>query len=144
MKKLLIALPIILIAIQFIPLDLQNPAVEQGVDFFDVNPASPEIKNLVKASCYDCHSNETKYPYYFKIAPVNFWLKHHVNEGREHLNFSEWANYSQKRRTHKLEESSDEMSRNKMPLKSYIWFHSEADLTEAQKQQLIDFFNQAK
>lgn len=144
LKKISLILLVILIAIQFIPVDFTNPPVEEGKDFFALNEASPEVKSLIKATCYDCHSNETVYPDYSKIAPVNFWMKHHIEEGREHLNFSEWGNYAQKKREHKLQECYEEIEEDKMPLDSYTWTHESARLSDAQKQLLIDFFKQAK
>lgn len=144
LKKVLLGLLVILIAIQFIPVDFTNPPVEEGKDFFTFNEATPEVKTLIKAACYDCHSNETAYPDYSKIAPVNFWMKHHIDEGREHLNFSEWGNYDQGHREHKLAENVEMIEEGEMPLGSYTWTHSDAKLTTEQQQMLIEFFKGAK
>lgn len=144
MKKVLIFVVLAVIAMQLIPVDFTNPGIEKGKDFFTINKATPEVETLIKSACYDCHSYETVYPEYSKIAPVNFWMKQHIDEGREHLNFSEWGNYSLKKREHKLEESNEEIAKGAMPLKSYTWTHGDAKLNEKQVQLLVDFFKQAK
>lgn len=102
---------------------------------------SDEVKALIKGACYDCHSNATVYPWYSEVAPVSWWTKHHVNEGREELNFSVWADYSLKKADHKLEECAEEVEEGKMPLDSYTWTHGDADLNEKQRELLEDFFN---
>lgn len=141
-KKILLILLGILIAIQFIPVDFTNPPVQIEKDFFTLNEATPEITQLIKSSCYDCHSNETKYPNYSKIAPINFWLKDHIVEGRDELNFSTWGDYEMKKQKKKLKECAEEMEENEMPLDSYTWTHGEARLTAEQKTELVSFFKQ--
>ncbi|MRJ11586.1 cytochrome C [Ornithobacterium rhinotracheale] len=108
MKKILVAIVVVLIAIQFIPVDLSNPARVPEDDFFYINEAPAEVQSLVHSACYDCHSNETVYPSYAQFAPINFWLKHHVDEGREELNFSNWARYvMMNKANHKLDECAE-------------------------------------
>ncbi len=90
MKKALIILIVILVAIQFIPVDKTNPPVTAELD------AAMEIISVFKRSCYDCHSNETVWPWYSSIAPVSWLVTADVKEARKHLNFSEWGNLSRK------------------------------------------------
>lgn len=145
MKKILIVIVVVLTAIQFIPVDFSNPARVPEDDFFYINEASAEVQSLVRSACYDCHSNETVYPSYAKISPINFWLKHHINEGREELNFSNWASYvSMNKANHKLDECAELIQNKKMPLKSYAWMHEEAKLTDAQRILLVNYFNSLK
>lgn len=139
-KKILFALIAIFIALQFIPVDFTNPTVEGNNDFFTLTDTNAEVQSLVKSSCYDCHSNTTTYPDYAKIAPINFWLKSHIDEGRSHLNFSEWGNYDVKKQHHKLEECVEVLEKNEMPLASYTLMHNEAKLSPEQKSKLITFF----
>lgn len=117
-----------LIGIQFIEVDRSNPPVTSDLQ------ASMEVKNVLKNACYDCHSNETKWPWYSKVAPVSFFISNHVVEGREHLNFSTWGRmYSQKQGEHK-KEIWEEIEKNEMPLSHYIWLHPKANLTLDQRQ----------
>lgn len=134
-KKILIVLVVILVAIQFIPVDKNDAATPEVTAFEAETQPSAEVKNILSANCYDCHSNKTAYPWYAKIAPVSLWIGHHVEEGKEHLDFSNWANYKAKRKEHKLEEVYEEVDEGKMPLKSYTNLHG--DLTEAEKEVLV-------
>lgn len=145
MKKFLIILILGLIAIQFIPVSYNNPTVVAEEDFFSIHDAPLEVKSLIHSACYDCHSNETKYPGYSKIAPINFWMKNHIEEGRRELNFSTWSNYLKNgKANHKLDECAEMIEKDEMPLKSYTWMHEEAKLTDTQKTLLIEYFRSLK
>jgi hypothetical protein len=95
--------------------------------------------SLLKTSCYDCHSNHTNYPWYSKITPVNWWLNHHIEEGKRELNFSTIATGSFKRKARKLKETAELVEKHEMPMDSYLWIHSEAKLDEAQRRMIIDW-----
>lgn len=140
LKKILIALVILLVVIQVFRIDKTNPPVEPDKDFVVLTNAPTEIVSILKASCYDCHSNESKYPWYTNIAPVSWWTKNHINEGRAELNFSEWGTYSSRRMDHKLKECIEEVEENEMPLNYYVWVHSDAKLNPEQKEQLNKWF----
>ena len=140
-KKILAALAILFVVIQFFRIDKENPVYETSNDFLLVEQAPEGIQTIMKNACYDCHSNETVYPWYSNVAPVSWWLKDHVNEGREHLNFSEWATYDDDRREHKLEEFVEEVEEGEMPLDSYTWTHAEARLSDEDRQTLVDWIN---
>lgn len=131
----------LLLLIQLFSIDKTTVPPDQQKDFIAVNKPDASVENLLQSTCYDCHSNQTNYPWYCNIAPVSWWIKHHVNEGREELNFSEWATYSAKRKDHKLEECVEMLQENEMPLKSYTWLHPEANLTNEQRQLLVVYFN---
>ncbi|MCB9201749.1 MAG: heme-binding domain-containing protein [Flavobacteriales bacterium] len=144
MKKVLYGLLIVFLIMQFFGIDKVNPKVDKNKDFITITQPSEEIQSILKASCYDCHSNETSYPWYSSIAPVSWILKHHIDEGREHINFSTFANYNQEQKEHALHECAEVLEKNEMPLKSYTLMHSEAKITEAQKKELINFFESIK
>ncbi len=141
-KKILIGLLIILVAIQFVRIDKDNPPVEESQEFMTIMSPPAEIATLMKASCYDCHSHETKYPWYTNVAPVSWWIKKHINEGRGHLNFSIWGTYSAKKAAHKLEECYEEVEEGKMPLTSYLPMHPEAKLSDEQVNLLVNWFKE--
>lgn len=88
---------------------------------------------VLKTACYDCHSNNTSYPWYSMIQPVGWWLQNHIKEGKGELNFDEFATYSAKKQKHKLEEIGEAVTDGWMPLDSYKWIHKEAVLTPQQK-----------
>jgi len=136
MNKLKIALIImatIIITIQFIPVNRTNPPVTARLD------APMEIISVFKTSCYDCHSNETKWPWYSNIAPVSWLVSSDVEEGRSHLNFSEWGNLSRMDIAKMKEEIWEEIEKEKMPLWKYTILHPEANLTQKDKTLTIDW-----
>lgn len=102
------------------------------------------VKSTLQGACYDCHSNRTTYPAYAEIQPLGWWLNHHVNEGKEHLNFSAFTNYSDKKQEHAFEEIIEVVTEKEMPLASYTWFslHPEAKLTDEQRQNIISWANE--
>ena len=100
---------------------------------------SKEVQKILEISCFDCHSNVTKYPWYSKITPVNFWMEHHVEEAKDELNFSNWSAYSLKRKEHKFEEIYEEVEEKEMPLNSYTWTHTEANLSQEQISSIVNW-----
>jgi hypothetical protein len=138
-KKILIGLLVILGVIQLFRIDKTNPESDPAIDFIAMTNPTSEVADMIKASCYDCHSNEVAYPWYTNVAPVSWWVKKHINEGREELNFSEWGDYKEDKRTHKLEEVYEEVQEREMPLKSYLIIHSEARLDDAQIKKMTDW-----
>ena len=140
MKKILIVLLMVFIIIQFFPINKSNPITNEGMDFLKIKNTPEPIAKLIRNSCYDCHSNETKYPFYSNIQPVAWLLKNHIDEGRKELNFSTFATYEPKRQAHKLEEAAEYVEQKKMPLESYTLGHSDAKLSDEQRKQLVDYF----
>lgn len=104
----------------------------------ETNPPN-QVQEILQESCYDCHSNNTSYPWYNNVAPVSYWMSDHINEGKEHLNFSDWENYTLKKKDHKLEELIEEVEEGKMPLKEYKWTHDSAKLTQEQIDSLVSW-----
>ena len=125
-KRSLLVLTVGLLIIQFFQIDKTQPPSDPNNDFIHLLSPPSEIATLLQSSCYDCHSYKTKYPWYTSVAPLSWWIDHHIQEGREHLNFSEWGTYTDKRKKHKLEECWEEMGEGIMPLNSYLWVHKEA------------------
>lgn len=138
-KKILFGLLVVVVIIQFFRIDKTNPPVNRALDIMNVVPVTTEIKSILKTSCYDCHTNETVYPWYTNIAPVSWWIKKHIDDGRDELNFSEWGNYSLRRKDHKLDEIVEMVDEDEMPLPSYLIAHGDARLSMEQKAQLVDW-----
>ncbi|NMB56164.1 MAG: heme-binding domain-containing protein [Leptolinea sp.] len=124
---------VVFLLIQLVPYgkDHTNPPVT-GEPAWD----SPETRALAKRACFDCHSNETVYPWYSNVAPVSWLVMHDIEEGRGNLNFSEWETGS-KWAQHAADEAGKAIQTGKMPLPIYVIQHPEARLTDAEKQALI-------
>lgn len=141
-RKVLMVVAVVLLLLQLVPVDRTVPEGTEGQDFLVAVAAPEAIATLVKGACYDCHSYETKYPWYANVAPLSFWVQGHINEGREHLNFSTWTAYPAKKAAHKLEECYEEVEERNMPMKSYTWMHPEGKLDDAQASALAQWFQQ--
>ena len=131
MRKVLLGLLVGLILIQFISPE-KNDSGNRNNDYTTVMQVPNEVKEIIKTSCADCHSNKTKYPWYSNIAPVSWFIAHHINEGKEHLNFSEWTAYNNDQKDHIIKDLEEELEEQKMPLKSYLLIHKDAILTQDQ------------
>lgn len=142
LKRILLGLLAVLVVLQFFRIDRANPPVQPDEDFLYLAAPAPELGLLIKHACYDCHSYETQYPWYTNVAPISWWIADHIEEGREHLNFSTWAQYDPEKREHKLEEAAEEVQEGYMPLNSYTWMHADARLSEEQRARLAAWFEE--
>ena len=132
-KKIAIGLLVVLVIIQFFK-PARNISTEKSTNDITNKYAVPaSVQEILKTSCYDCHSNNTVYPWYANIQPVAWWLADHVNEGKKELDFSEFLTYSPKKAHHKLEEVNEMVKEGEMPLQSYTIIHQNAKLSEPQK-----------
>lgn len=147
MKIVKIILLILLVAfagIQFIPAERNQTDIVPKTDFMLVNDVPNDIKNKLQVSCYDCHSNNTKYPWYNKVQPVARFLEGHIKEGKAELNFNEWDDYSNRRKNSKLKSIINQIENGEMPLDSYTLIHGNAKLSEIEKKLLIEFMSDLK
>lgn len=132
-KKIAMGLLVALVIIQFFK-PARNISAEKSTNDITNKYAVPaSVQEILKTSCYDCHSNNTVYPWYANIQPVAWWLADHVNEGKKELDFSEFLTYSPKKAHHKLEEVNEMVKEGEMPLQSYTIIHQDAKLSEPQK-----------
>lgn len=139
MKKILIIIVILLIVIQFIPANLPEVTTVNPNDLLRTTNVPVDIANKLKTSCYDCHSNETVYPWYSYVAPVSFLISRDVREGRKKLNFSNWNKLSKVKKAKFLDGISDEITEGEMPMKIYPIMHSNANLTDDDRHKLADW-----
>ena len=95
-----------------------------------------DVNIILEKACNDCHTNNTRYPWYYNIQPVGMWMNNHVVEGKEHLNFSEYTNKRLRYQYHKMEEVIEQVKEGQMPIESYTWTHKDALLTEDEKAKL--------
>ena len=137
LKKILLVLLAIFIVAQFFGPE-KNEGDIASINAFleDTNPPE-QVKVILQESCFDCHSNVTRYPWYNSITPVNYWLADHIEHGSKHFNVSKWSGNSVKRKDHKFEELIEMVEAKEMPLPSYTWTHSEANLTEEQIEAVV-------
>ncbi len=139
MKKLLLFVIIVFIGMQFVPYNVPADVPDKEGDALQ---APKEVEAILKRSCYDCHSNHTNFPWYSSVAPVSFFTKMHVKEGREHMNFSTWNSYSDEKKA-KFLEKIPKAIKSKMPLPSYLLIHKDAKLTDADKKAISDWASEA-
>jgi hypothetical protein len=133
-----------LIVIQFFPITLNESDTVPQSDFMVENQVPATIKNRLQVSCYDCHSNNTDYPWYSKIQPAAWYLEDHIQEGKDELNFNEWAEYSDRRKNSKLRSIISQIEEDKMPLDSYTLIHKDAILSDEDKRVIIDYMKALK
>jgi len=132
LKKILISLLVVLVIAQFFGPEKNDGDMATVASFLvETNPPQ-DVKKILETTCFDCHSAKSTYPWYNAITPVNYWLDEHIQDGKKHLNFSKWNEYSLKKKEHKMDELHEEVEEGEMPLNSYTWTHSEANLSPAQ------------
>ncbi|TGK83845.1 heme-binding protein [Leptospira montravelensis] len=128
MKRIFLILLGVFLLLQFFPIDRSNPPVKSEIQ------TSTEIKEILKRSCYDCHSNETVWPAYSYIFPASLLISHHVEEGREELNFSEFGLLAEKKQNKKIYEIWEQVDEGEMPPKDYLLLHPNSKLSDKDKE----------
>lgn len=128
-KKILIGLLVIVLLMQIMqPTKNQSDTISEN-DISKAYALPAGVHETLVKKCYDCHSNNTKYPWYVYVQPIGWWMASHIKEGKDELDFSEFKTYSTKKANHKLEEVSEQIAEGHMPIKSYLWLHPEAKVT---------------
>jgi hypothetical protein len=139
MKWLAIGLAVILLVAQFFQPARTNPTSDAATAIHSHVEMAPEVSAILSRACYDCHSNATKWPWYSRVAPVSWLVVSDVNDGRRHLNFSEWAAYDRSKAAKKMQEIDEEVSIKAMPLSSYTLLHPEARLSDQERALVSDW-----
>jgi hypothetical protein len=142
-KMLLWGLPALFVILQLFRIEKTNPPVVASHDFRAVMQPPADVARILETSCYDCHSHETRYPWYSNVAPFSWMLANHVHEGREHLNFSTFGTLSQEDRAEFLHESAEEVEEGHMPIGGYVALHREAALSDEQRTRLVEWFERS-
>ncbi|UOU97224.1 heme-binding domain-containing protein [Chryseobacterium daecheongense] len=133
-----------LIVIQFFDID-KNIAAAPSENAIEKHYQVPShVRGLLKTSCYDCHSNNTAYPWYNRIQPIKWWLADHVNSGKRHLNFDEFNTYSNEKKLEKLDEITETVKSEEMPLTSYTIVHRNAKLSATEKSEMEQWVKNVK
>jgi len=139
MRAIVAAGAVVCVLIQLVPMSIKNPPISEDV------AAPPQVEAILRRSCYDCHSNQTQWPWYAHVAPVSWLMIRDVNRGREHINFSTWDKYADDPETviRKLRNIDKVMQNGSMPLWYYLPEHSIARLSDADRQALEDWVVQS-
>ena len=132
------------VVIQFFPVDSNQSETLPQTDFMLVNNVPATVKKSLQVSCYDCHSNNTKYPWYNKIQPVAWFLEEHIKDGKKELNFNEWESLSNRRKASKLRSIIKQIESGEMPLNSYTLIHKDAKFSSEETNEIINFITQLK
>jgi heme-binding protein len=133
-----------LVVAQITPTARSNPPVESAETMFPIIPVPPNIVDIFRRSCQDCHSNQTAWPWYSRVAPMSWFLVHHVNQGRSELNVSEWERYTARRKDRRLKEISDQVASGKLPILSYTLMHPGAKLAVPDRKALCEWADAAR
>jgi hypothetical protein len=140
-KKIILTFCIVFIAIQFIQPAHNKSGELLPVDFTKVYPIPNNVQTILQNACYDCHSNNTNYPWYSNIQPMAWMMKRHIDNGKEKLNFSEFGSYSSRRQISKLKGIANQIKDDEMPISSYKAMHKKANLTKEEKSLVMDWMN---
>ena len=134
MKRALLIFLFVFIVMQFIQTEKVNVAVNKDLEI----KAEERVMNIFTTACFDCHSNEVKWPWYSNVAPFSWVISNHVREGRKALNFSIWEEYSEEEKKEHLKDIYRTVYAS-MPLHSYLWLHEEAELTMEDRKFIRDW-----
>jgi len=134
-----IVILVALVGIQFIPTTRNQSSEVLDTDFIKVFSPPRKIENLLRVSCYDCHSNNTNYPWYNRIQPASWFMEGHINDAKEELNFSVFGDYSGRKKKSKLKSIMSQIDESEMPLSSYTMIHRNARLSEDQRQMFMEW-----
>jgi hypothetical protein len=144
LKWAVVVVFVLFVAAQAYRPDLSGPPVDDAKSMRATAQLTPEVGAIFDRACNDCHSSKTDWPWYSQLAPVSWWLKSHVDDGRRELSFSEWGTYPQRKASVKLREICGQVSAGEMPLKSYLLLHPAARLSDADKKAICDWTEQER
>ncbi len=139
-KKIILGIILLIVVVaQIIPVDKPATSTDTSKDLITNNDLPESVVKILKTSCYDCHSNQTVYPWYASVAPVSWLVIRDIKEGREELNFSNWETLSKMDKAKLLDDISEEVEEAEMPMPIYFITHSDAKLSEQDRQLMVDW-----
>lgn len=142
--RVLLVVLVVFVVIQFIRPARNKADSATGTDISSIITVPDSVGMILNKACYDCHSNNTRYPWYANIQPVGWLLSKHIKDGKRDLNFSEFGGYTNRRQLNKLGQISEIISKDEMPLKSYRMMHKDAQLTSNEKALLINWAEKSR
>jgi hypothetical protein len=141
LKRILLAVLVVFIIIQFIQPSRNKSGQMSPTDITKVLIVPQNVQGVLKTSCYDCHSNDTRYPWYSFIQPGAWWMAHHIEVGKKNLNFSEFGIYSKRKQQNKLRSIANSIEDKTMPIGAYIVMHGDAKLSKDKKELIVEWVN---
>jgi hypothetical protein len=129
---------------QVVPIARTNPPVDPAQSMYAKMPVPPDIAGILGRSCQDCHSSQTMWPWYSRVAPVSWLVVRHVDKGRGELNLSEWGRYTTRRQDRKLKEICEQVTNSKMPMSVYTLMHPQAKLSDPDRKMICEWTNAAR
>lgn len=139
LKITVIVLLLGFVALQFVRPDFTSPPVVEAETLTASASVPDDVARILRRSCYDCHSNETRHPWYSNVSPFNWFLAGHIEDGRSQVNFSVWNTYSAESKIRKLDEVCEVIENAEMPLPSYLWIHWDASLSKEEGQAICEW-----
>ncbi len=143
-KKILLSILVVFAVIQFIRPASNKSSGVLVTDISKLMNIPDSVQVILKNACYDCHSNNTDYPWYVNIQPIGWLMAKHIKQGKEDLNFSEFGSYSLRKQLSKLTGIANSITDDNMPLSSYKWMHNDAQLSKDEKIVIINWAQQSK
>lgn len=140
-KRISLAVLVVLVGLQFIPTRSNQSTEVPSTDFIKTFNVPEDVGNILSTSCYNCHSNNTIYPWYSRVQPVGLLLEYHITKGKSELNFSEFGSYSVRKQKSKLTSMTNQIEKNEMPLSSYTLIHRDARLSQESKKELVRYLS---
>jgi len=141
LKRIGLVTLVVLVGLQFIPTRSNQSTEVPSTDFVLTYKVSGEMGRILHTSCYNCHSNNTDYPWYSRVQPVGLLLENHINKGKAELNFSDFGSYTVRKQKSKLSSMANQVEKDEMPLSSYTFIHREARLSQERKKALLGYLN---
>lgn len=141
-RRILLILVVALLLIQFFPTPKNKSDEVPVTDLISSREVPSHVATLVQNACYDCHSNNTDYPWYNRVQPWAWYLQGHIQKAKSKLNFNEFETYSQIKQKKKLENMHTAIEENTMPLTSYKIMHAEGRLTKSERKQILDWIEE--
>ncbi len=136
-RMLLAVIGVALVAVQFVRPARNLPGAQRGSGIEARYPVPGSVMQILRRSCFDCHSDSTVYPWYAEIQPVAWWLNSHIQDGKRGINFDRFATYRPMRQYGKFRDIVEQLQGDKMPLGSYLWIHRYARLTPEEKEEVV-------
>lgn len=140
-KKILLLLLLVFVVIQFIQPARNKSGQVLPTDFSNVHAVPDSLQVILHNACYDCHSNNTNYPWYANIQPMAWIMAKHIKDGKDKLNFSDFGSYTNRRQISKLKGVANQIKDDEMPISSYKLMHKNANLTTEEKSLIMDWMN---
>ena len=141
LKLIFMVLLVVVLLMQLARPQKNTAAVPAGKAFIDTFKVNEQVNAILAVSCYDCHSNNTNYPWYSEIQPMAWLMEKNIIDGKEKLNFDDLPPYGSRKFNSKVSQITKQIEQGKMPLDSYLWMHKGARLNTEDKKLLIDYFN---